>query len=230
MRPAGLCDRIGEVAGKVWFKLQVFFLEGLLRPERPAGMLRLGTYYGGWWIPEVAPTRGVALCVGAGTDVTFDLELQRLGYAVYTVDPTPAAVEHVREHAPSLELLPVGVWTTTGELQFMQDAVWDESWMIGDTVPAGTATSAGASFPVMSLDDLVASTGHSDVDVLKLDIEGAEHRVLATMLASDLRPWTVAVEFDDHRVGPVVASTKAMRRAGYRLLQIEGRNYIFTRV
>lgn len=230
MARSGLGGRLALTFSKVWFKLQVFFLEGVLRPERPAQMIRLGSYYGGWWIPEVAPEGAVALCVGAGTDVTFDLELQRLGYRVYTVDPTPAAVAHVREHAPSLELVQVGVWTATGELSFRQDAVWDESWMIGDTVPSGTATSTEQSFPVMSLDDLVASTGHDHVDVLKLDIEGAEHRVLATMLASSLRPATVAVEFDDHTISRVLASTKAMRRAGYRLLQIEGRNYIFTRV
>jgi FkbM family methyltransferase len=219
--------QLAVVRRKTWVKTQVFVLEGLLRPVRPPGMVRFGSFYGGWWIDEVDPGRGAAICVGAGTDVTFDLELQRLGYDVHTVDPTPAAVAHVARHAPSLHLVPVGVWTSTGELEFARDTVWNESWMIGATAPAGTAVDQVERFPVSSVKDLVASLGDPPVAVLKLDIEGAEHAVLRSMVADGVRPHCLCVEFDDHTIRKVLASTRLLRRHGYDLWQIEGLNYIF---
>lgn len=214
---------------KTWFKTKIFLLEGYLRPARPAAMIRLGSYYGGWWIPDVDPSRGAAFCVGAGTDVTFDLELQRLGYRVYTVDPTPASVDYLRSQVPELTLLPVGVWTETGEIEFAQDETWEESWMIGSEVPAGTGTRGTRTLPVSTVKDLVASTGETEIAVLKLDIEGAEHAVLRSLIADGIRPHCLCVEFDDHRVRQVVGSTRRLRAYGYDLLQIEGLNFIFVR-
>lgn len=217
------------VAAKARTKLTIFALEGLLRPERPPGMLRFGTYYGGWWIPEVDPSSGPAFCVGAGTDVSFDVELQRLGYTVHAADPTPAAVEHVRREHPSLHLLPVGVWTEDGELSFAQDETWSESWAIDPHADAAASTTPVRSLPVLTVRSLVAAAGETRAGLLKLDIEGAEHAVLRQMLADDVRPRVLCVEFDDHRVRHVLASTRLLRRHGYRLLQIEGLNYIFVR-
>jgi FkbM family methyltransferase len=214
---------------KVLVKTKIFLLEGILRPVRPAGMVRFGTYYGGWWIPEVAPERGAAFCVGAGTDVSFDLELQRLGYRVYTVDPTPTAVEHVSSHAPSLELVPVGVWQDSGDLEFANDACWGQSWAITDNASAVTGTGEVRRFPVVTMQELLARTHEADPAILKLDVEGAEHVVLESMLRDGIRPHSICVEFDDHRVREVLRTTRRLRRAGYDLLQIEGLNYLFVR-
>lgn len=219
--------RVRAVVSKVVFKTKVFILEGLLQPIRPPRMLRLGTFYGGWWIPGVEPERGAAVCVGAGTDVSFDLELQRLGYRVYTVDPTPSAVEFVEATSPELTLVPVGVWSETGRLEFRRDAVWTESWMIGDTVPSGTRLDDAETFEVLSLTDLLQRIDEPEPAVLKLDIEGAEHAVLATMVEAGLRPRTLAVEFDDFRMRQVIATNKLLRRHGYDLLHIENLNYIY---
>lgn len=220
-------SRVRTFRRKTWFKTKIFLLDGYLRPVRPAGMVRLGSYYGGWWIPEVDPSRGAAFCVGAGTDVTFDLELQRLGYRVYTVDPTPASVEYLRTEVPELTLLPVGVWTETGEIEFAQDETWEESWMIGSHAPVGTDTQDTRTLPVSTVRDLVASTGETDVAVLKLDIEGAEHAVLRSMIADGIRPHCLCVEFDDHRARQVVRSTRRLQAYGYDLIQVEGLNFIF---
>lgn len=215
--------------GKARLKTKLFALESLLRPTRPPNMVRLGTFYGGWWIPEVDPAGSVAVCVGAGTDVTFDLELDRLGYRVFSVDPTPDALAHLEQFSDRLTVIPVGVWTHSGQVEFARDAVWSESWMIGASAPAHTDTADTDSMPVLTVADLVARTGAEEVAVLKLDIEGAEHAVLRSMLADGVRPRCLCVEFDDHRVRRVLASTRLLQRAGYELLQIEDLNYIFVR-
>jgi FkbM family methyltransferase len=216
--------RLRTFGEKAWGKTKIFVLEAILRPARPMGMIRLGSYYGGWWIPRADPTQGAAFCVGAGTDVSFDLELLRLGYRVYTVDPTPESVAYVAEHAPELTLLPLGLWHEAGEIEFARDEVWSESWAIG-TGPSGRTDVL--MLPVRTVRGLMETTGERDVAILKIDIEGAEHMVIQSMLADGIRPQCVCVEFDDHRFARVIRSTRRLQAAGYNLLQIEGRNYIF---
>jgi FkbM family methyltransferase len=215
---------------KARLKLTIFVLEAWLRPERPPGMLRFGTFYGGWWIPEVDPASGPAFCVGAGTDVTFDLELMRLGYTVHTADPTPSAVEYVQREHQDLSFFPVGVWSEDGELEFAQDETWDESWAIGSgTVSVSTGTVAVQRFPVLTVRSLMEHAGETRMGLLKLDIEGAEHAVLEQMVGDGLLPKVLCIEFDDHRMRRVIASTRMLQAQGYTLLQIEGLNYIFVR-
>lgn len=221
---------VRDLVFKVRMKTQIFLLEGWLRPLRPPQMIRLGTFYGGWWIPEVAPERGAAICVGAGTDVSFDVELQRLGYRVHTADPTPSAIEYVQREYPDLSFLPVGLWNEETELEFEQDSTWSESWMAGSVrTSAEVGRGQVARFPVTTVRGLMERTGEDRVAVLKMDIEGAEHDVIAQMLADGVRPECLCIEFDDHRVRKVLASTKALRRAGYQLWHIEDLNYIFVR-
>jgi FkbM family methyltransferase len=209
-----------------WYKLKIFILDGVLRPRRPMDMLRFGTYYGGWWIPRLEPDQGAAFCVGAGLDVSFDLELQRLGYRVFTVDPTPASIEFITKNVPELTLLPIGVWSETGELAFKQDGAWSDSWAIDRS---GSDRAGMRHLPVSTVKDLVATTGEKQISILKLDIEGAEHVVLRSLIRDDVRPATVCVEFDDQRLRKVISSVRLLDRYGYDLYQIEGWNYTFVR-
>lgn len=187
-------------------------------------MLRFGTYYGGWWIPQVAPEDGPAFCVGAGLDVSFDRELLRLGYRVYTVDPTPASLAYLAEHAPDLTILPVGVWRETGELSFIQDGEWSDSWAIG------TGGALTQTLPVKSIHDLLASVDETHAGILKLDIEGAEHEVIRSLLSDNVPIGCLCVEFDDQRLHRVVRTVRLLRRHGYDLYQQEGWNYTFVKL
>jgi FkbM family methyltransferase len=218
-------SELATLAAKIRYKLKVFLLEGLLRPLRPMDMVRFGTYYGGWWIRRVDPSLGAAICVGAGLDVSFDLELLRLGYRVYTVDPTPESVHYVREAAPKLDLVPVGIWDRTGELRFYRDANPASSW---SAAMARGTDPVLRRFPVTTVAELLQSVGETRLAVLKLDIEGAEHRVLRSIVKDNIRPDCLCVEFDDQRLSKVLASVRLLRHYGYALIQIENWNYTFT--
>ncbi len=97
----------------------------------------------------------------------------------------------------------------------------------GATAPAGTALDQVARFPVSSVKDLIALVGDPVVDVLKLDIEGAEHVVIESMIADGVKPHCLCIEFDDHTIRKVARSTRRLQRFGYDLWHIEGLNYIF---
>jgi FkbM family methyltransferase len=190
-------------------------------------MVRFGSYYGGFWIPSVDATAGSAVCVGAGLDISFDLELVRLGYRVYTADPTPAAVEYVTSMAPDLTFLPLGVSDTTGDVEFVQDSRQSALWTIGRGRDKTTPTSL---FPVVTVKDLLASINDPVVAVLKLDIEGMEHDVIRSMIRDNVQPAVFCVDFDDKRLRKILQSTSRLRAYGYELYQIETYNFTFVRL
>jgi len=65
---------------------------GRLPIESGSQIVELGTAYGGWKIPEGSVQAGqVCYCIGAGGDISFDLELmRRYGAVVRAVDPVAA--------------------------------------------------------------------------------------------------------------------------------------------
>lgn len=97
-------------------------LRALLRPVGRADLVRIGSEYGGWWIPkDLAAPGTVAYCAGAGEDITFDLALVERGCQVTTFDPTPRAIAHVEANAPSgndFRFVPVGWWNEDTILRF----------------------------------------------------------------------------------------------------------------
>lgn len=208
------------------YHLRVFILLVWLKPERPLSMVRYGTKYGGWWIPEILPEGDLAVCAGAGMDISFDLELAARGLRVVTVDPTPSAVEYVKRTAPEIELVDVGLWDTDGVLRLQQDTVWSESWF-PEEIPTGSAGGPVVEFQVLRLKTLLERLGDTNPVIVKLDIEGAEERVVPDMLRDGITPPVLCVEFDGRTIRRTRQLVRSIVKAGYVLWQIEDWNYTF---
>ena len=63
---------------------------------------RFGTDYGGFYYPEninnYLNSKSIIYCVGAGEDISHDIELAReLNSKIFIFDPTPRAIEHVND-------------------------------------------------------------------------------------------------------------------------------------
>lgn len=112
--------------------------------DRPRGKLvRLGTSYGGWYFVETDTLKGgTILSLGAGEDISFDVEFADLyGATVIIVDPTPRAISHVKAvmarcgYAPEQSYSndgnqPVGAYNMTNvanhQLELVPKAIWSE--------------------------------------------------------------------------------------------------------
>src|SRR5271156_28936 len=204
-------------------------MKAYLRPSTPAGLVRLGTALGGWWLPEFILRPGaVAYCVGAGEDISFDLALHDRGMRVVTIDPTPRAVSHVKAVAPKSDrfaFVPVGLWDTASELRFYYPR---DPAIAACSILNLHDTSEYFTAKVDTLRKLMDDLGDNHIDVLKLDIEGAEHRVIESFIADGLRPVVLCVEFDQPvPLRSVLRSIRLLQQSGYRLLRIEGWNYTF---
>ncbi len=196
----------------------------------PPRMEKVGTSYGGWYLPvEKIRPDWVVYSGGVGEDISFDLELiSRFGVDVFAFDPTPRAVRYV-EHAargiPRFHFSPVGLWSHRRTLKFF--APRDPAHVSHSALNLqGTADFFLAE--VRSLGELIAERGHRRIDLLKLDIEGAEYEVLDQLLQSELPVQVLLVEFD--QPVPWWRTERMLRRlraAGYALVCIDQWNFTF---
>jgi FkbM family methyltransferase len=159
---------------------------------------RLGSDYGGWTIPvDLLDENSICYLAGTGLDISFDLELiDLLGCQVYAFDPTPGAVDYVSREVPvGVRYLfePIGLWSENTTKQFY--APRDASAISHSIVNLhGTADYFEA--PCETVPTVMRRLGHQQIDLLKLDIEGAEYDVLDEMFRADVYPVVLCVEFD----------------------------------
>ena len=72
--------------------------------------------------------------------------------------------------------------------------------------------------------------GHDRIDLLKIDIEGAEHRVVRSMLAAGIRPTVLCLEIDQPvRPWTFWRTVRRIRVAGYDLVAVDHWNLTFLR-
>ena len=93
----------------------------------------------------------------------------------------------------------------------------------------------GIKVPARSIPSIMATLGHDSVDVIKLDIEGAEYEVLDGLLSENIRPRHLLVEFN-HRFpgfgkGMTADIVRRLQLNGYRILFVSatGREVSFIR-
>jgi len=219
--------------GRLRNRVRNYILRALLpiwlRPRSVPGLIRLGTPYGGWWVPEEAVQAGaIAYCAGAGEDISLDLELCERGCRVTTFDPTPRAIAHVEAHAPAhghFRFVPVGWWGEEAELRFYAPS--DPAWVSHSVVNLhGTRDFFVAAVRPVHL--LMKDLGDDHVDLIKMDIEGAEYAVIDSLLEQGPLPGVLCLEFDQPEpVRKTIRAVRKLQRAGYRLVRIESWNYTF---
>jgi FkbM family methyltransferase len=184
LRPA----KIRNALRRRRFEYQVPRLE--LSPA--PGLLDLGTSYGGWTVPvELIEPSWVCYCVGVGGDISFDLELIcRYGVEVRAFDPVADYVKGAQEQGagePRFSAQQVAIATADGPIR-MQVTHDPQSLSVSS---AGLYESGDfIEVPGRTLPSLMAELGDERIDLLKLDVEGAEYEVLPTI---DLRALDVKV-------------------------------------
>jgi FkbM family methyltransferase len=201
-------------------------LSARLSASDPMDLVRLGSAYGGWWVPpSILRAGAVAYCAGAGEDITFDLALLDHGLLVTTFDPTPRAIAYVEAVAPpstAYRFEPIGWWDAKAELRFY--APRDTSHVSHSAVNL-QGTDSYFNAPVDTVRALAQRLGDSHIDLIKMDVEGAEYRVIDSLLEHGPRPDVLCVEFDQPApVRRTISTTKSLEAAGYKLLRLEAFN------
>jgi FkbM family methyltransferase len=220
---------ITTVRRRAIVKLAALVARATTTVEARDDLIRLGSGYGGWWIPAGSvDANSVVYSAGVGEDVTFDLALiDRFGCHVWAMDPTPRSIEFAKEvENARFHFLPYGIWSEDGEQRFYAPANPDHvSHSIVNLQGSQTFFSARC----RSLPSLLRELRHDRIDLLKMDIEGAEGPVLDDMIRNGPAPRVLCVEFEA-ATSPwgLRSRVRRLERAGYLVRKIDGRNYTLT--
>lgn len=199
---------------------------------QPRGdLVRLGSDYGGWTIPtDLVESSWVCYSGGVGNDITFDVALiERFGCEVEAFDPTPSSVEHVGVAAagePRFHFHPWGVWSEDTTLRFYEPEYSNTNFSAINLHDTDGFFEA----PCRSLPSIMRELGHDRIDLLKLDIEGAEYEVLDALIGDDIRPTVLCVEF--HKTPGIRSMLRAASRTraiGYDVVAVHGYDVTFVR-
>jgi FkbM family methyltransferase len=182
---------------------------------------RIGGTYGGYVVAVEGLNSPLVYSLGVGEDLSFDEGMiKRFGATVHAFDPTPRAITWLRAQTLPERLVfhPIGVAAVDGTASF--EAPRQESH-----VSFRQTDGLGDQLRVARLRSLMRDHGHDHIDVLKVDIEGSEYDVLSDMLASDIRPSQILVEYHDRLFGRrspsrTRQSLAELRAAGYRIFYV----------
>lgn len=195
---------------------------------------RFGSPTAGWTVAaERLSSRSVVWCVGIGEDISFDLALHdAYGMPIEAFDPTPRSLAWVRgQTLPAVyRVHPYGLADRDGEVSFQPPA---DPRHVSHSMVHDVADGTSVRGQVRRLGSLAVMLGHSRIDLLKMDIEGAEYGVIDDLGRQPLLPQQLLVEFH-HRfpsfgIGRTRAAVATLRSLGYRLFHVSpnGEEYAF---
>lgn len=222
-------------------------------------MERLGTNYGGWIVPDDMKL-DVVYSGGVGEDISFDIKLQtKYDCDIILIDPTTKAVKHFEEcqkyfsdksfkftggiqydyytsienEQPNLDkfsYIQKGLWDQKDNLKFFRQ---DNENYVSQSLIDGMFSKNYDIVEVDTIKNLMEMNGHDHIDLLKLDIEGAEIKVINKMLDDGIFPKYLCIEFDlylkqkDHDNSTQVLIER-LQKIGYVIIANENMNVTFS--
>ena len=184
--------------------------------------IRLGSNYGGWWvIPWGLSEDTKILSLGAGEDISFDIELvNKFNCCVNIYDPTKRAIDHFSQIKKNYGKESFRSYTDHGsqpveaypleklvnQISFIKQAVWVHSGTIKFYKPENPAhvshsiiqSKTNLEHEIVKCVDIL-EIPIQKFNIIKLDIEGAEVQVISRLLESvDKKhlPNQVLIELD----------------------------------
>ena len=166
----------------------------------PNGLVYEGSNYGGWWYDaNNIDANSVVYSFGLGEDTSWDEALLRRGAHVFGFDPTPKSLEYVRrreelKRGPGrFTLIPEGLWTSDTILKF---TLPDDPKHVSLRAGEHQGKQGSIELKVNTLEHFMNVNKHSRLDILKIDVEGAEYEFLEDLLTKDFFPFDqLLVEF-----------------------------------
>jgi len=185
---------------------------------------------GGWWFStDGLNEQSIVYSLGVGDEIDFDLSIiEKFGVEVFAFDPTPNSVDMLdASKLPArFHFHPWAVTATDGTLKFYPRLKKDgtKSDVMFTMISEEDTKDDVIEVPAYSLSSITEKLGHDHIDVLKMDIEGAEYEVLEGLLDSPVLPAQLLVEFHHRFVENGLERTydiiNRLRDAGYKVFAI----------
>jgi FkbM family methyltransferase len=239
------------------------YIKNLIAPDLKYSLLKttdklekLGTSYGGWLIPVNSLTSGsICYMAGAGEDISFDVELaKRFQCDVYIFDPTPRSKAHFdtvilaadmgkqtfthaniqydldKSIVTHLKFKEIGIWKNHDILKFYEPR---DSTHVSHSITNLQKTDGYFEAPVEKLSDIMRSLGHDHIDMLKLDIEGAEFPVIDSIIEDKIEIRILCIEFHlekEKDFSQVQSTINRLVQNGYAIIAKEALDFTFIKI
>jgi FkbM family methyltransferase len=217
---------------------------------------KIGTDYGGWVVPVNRMTdTSICYSIGAGEDVSFDVDLiNGFGCDVFIFDPTPRAQAHIttlkegisrgkkttvnsvlydldKDLLPKIRFFPYGIWSESEIKRFYAPRNPEH---VSHSIHNLKETENGFEAQCLTIQDAMRLLGHHKIDLLKMDIEGAEYEVIDSILNHQIEVGILLVEFharDEQWNGDftqiVDSSMDKLRKGHFLPIFVDGPNVTF---
>ena len=219
--------------------------------DKSENLVRLGSKYGGWWIPERLIEKQtedqICLSIGLGLDISFDQEMLKSGYYLVGVEPIEEYCNlAIKQLHPSDKTLILNqAVSAKNKPIFMSPPknIDHASWTIkleqqeypGDRV----VESYDLKTTISHIKQFIAEP---KIMIVKMDIEGSEIEVLQEIIESSLHfPW-LCFELDSfaltslrspsRKIGTLVTAVslmKSLKKIGYEFVHRDAANYHYRR-
>lgn len=183
-----------------------------------------GNNYGGFYLHDFGLNENsIVYSFGIGEDISFDLQvIKEFKSQVFGFDPTPKSIRWVKaNNCPSeFNFFEYGIGKETGNATFYLPK--NKEYVSGSIL---TLNSLNVLEPVIvpmkKFAEIVADFGHKQIDVLKMDIEGAEYEIIPDILNSGVEIKQILIEFHHRMVNNGGVLTKKtieiLRENGFEL-------------
>jgi FkbM family methyltransferase len=176
--------------------------------------------------------------VGCADDADFSQHLiARFGVTAFAVDPTrkhePALRALEKRLRPKLIHLPLALANRAGRVPFNESVENVSGSLLAGHVNVRRDHVKSYEVEAVTLADLTLRIGYARIDLLKLDIEGAEFDLLREVAPEHLRPFAqIFVEFHHQTVAGyefehTLALVQRIERFGFSAFTLDDRNWLF---
>jgi len=188
--------------------------------------ITLGNTNSAWTIcPELLNDSSVVYSFGVGCDVSFDLEIiNYFDLKIYAFDPTPKSIAWVKDQnlPKQFILIEYGLANFDGKAKFHPPE--NPDYVSATILERETTENEAYKVDVKKLKTIMVELGHKNIDLLKMDIEGAEYEVIDDFIAGGIKPKQILIEFH-HRfktvgVDKTIKAVNKLREYGYRVFHV----------
>jgi len=218
------------------YKKTLFGTDFFRSPEIDCNKLPFGNQFANWTFnPDNINAESIVYSFGIGTDISFDVQMiQKFGLKVFAYDPTPKSIEWLKtQNVPANFMAQqIGLADFNGEISFhLPENENYVSCSIIDT--EGFSNEKSVKAKVLTLITLMEQNGHQKIDILKMDIEGAEYDVIKNIVNSDLKISQILIEFHhrfkDVGIKKTIEAIDILNKFGFKIFFVSesGEEYSF---
>jgi FkbM family methyltransferase len=183
----------------------------------------------GWeLVTELVTSSDIIYSFGICDDIGFELAACNKGAKVFALDPTPYSVDWVgKQSLPEhFKFFPWAAAGTDGHYYLYPriSKKGKKSSVMYTFHQESNEQADGVEVRALSLKTIASELGHESIDILKMDIEGAEYEVIDDLLSSGFNPKMLLIEFHHRFEGigkeKTIDSLSKLRNAGYLLVKV----------